>query len=140
MAGLYAVNMSTAVLSVRLPEELKRRLDDLGNRTGRPATFYVRQAVESYIDDLEYAYALKAEAEAVRRGEIKTRRLDEIEVELRILCHHDRMRRMRVEILDRLLDHVSTCDDVGRQEQQKLPWERQIKGVLDKVCREQQHG
>jgi len=78
MAGLYAVNMSTAVLSVRLPEELKRRLDDLGNRTGRPATFYVRQAVESYIDDLEYAYALKAEAEAVRRGEIKTRRLDEI--------------------------------------------------------------
>ena len=55
MAGLYAVNMSTAVLSVRLPEELKRRLDDL-----------------------EYAYALKAEAEAVRRGEIKTRRLDEI--------------------------------------------------------------
>ena len=78
MAGSYAVNMSTAVLSVRLPEELKRRLDDLGSRTGRPATFYVRQAVESSIDDLEYAYALRAEAEAVRRGEIKTRRLDEI--------------------------------------------------------------
>lgn len=66
------------LLSVRLPEELKRRLDDPGSRTGRPATFYVRQAVESSIDDLEYAYALKADAEAVRRGEIKTRRLDEI--------------------------------------------------------------
>lgn len=66
------------VLSVRLPEELKRRLDDLGSRTGRPATFYVREAVESSIDDLEYAYALKADAETVRRGEIKTRRLDEI--------------------------------------------------------------
>ncbi len=78
MAGTYAVNMSTAVLSVRLPEDLKRRLDDLGSQTGRSATFYVREAVESYIDDLEYAYALKAEAEAVRRGEIKTRRLDEI--------------------------------------------------------------
>ena len=49
-----------------------------GGRTGRPATFYVREAIESYIDDLEYAYALRAEAEAVRRGEIKTRRLDEI--------------------------------------------------------------
>jgi len=82
MAGLYAVNMSTAVLSVRLPEELKRRLDDLGSRTGRPATFYVREAIESYIDDLEYAYALRAEAEAVRRGEIKTRRLDEIAASL----------------------------------------------------------
>lgn len=66
------------LLSVRLPDDLKRRLDDPGSRTGRPATFYVRQAVESSIDDLEYAYALKADAEAVRRGEIKTRRLDEI--------------------------------------------------------------
>ena len=53
-----------------------------GGRTGRPATFYVREAIESYIDDLEYAYALRAEAEAVRRGEIKTRRLDEIAVSL----------------------------------------------------------
>ena len=39
-------------------------------------------SVESYIDELEYAYALKAEAESVRRGEIKTRRLDEIVAEL----------------------------------------------------------
>ena len=53
-----------------------------GGRTGRPATFRVREAIESYIDDLEYAYALRAEAEAVRRGEIKTRRLDEIATSL----------------------------------------------------------
>ena len=53
-----------------------------GGRTGRPATFRVREAIESYIDDLEYAYALRAEAEAVRRGEIKTRRLDEIAASL----------------------------------------------------------
>ena len=53
-----------------------------GGRTGRPTTFRVREAVESYIDDLEYAYALRAEAEAVRRGEIKTRRLDEIAASL----------------------------------------------------------
>ena len=78
----YAVNISTTVLSVRLPDDLKRRLDELGSRTGRPATFYVREAIESYIDDLEYAYALRAEAEAVRRGEIKTRRLDEIAASL----------------------------------------------------------
>ncbi|WP_315216547.1 peptidylprolyl isomerase [Actinomyces dentalis] len=53
-----------------------------GGRTGRPTTFRVREAIESYIDDLEYAYALRAEAEAVRRGEIKTRRLDEIAASL----------------------------------------------------------
>lgn len=61
-----------------------------GSRTGRPATFYVREAIGSCTreaigscaDDLEYAYALRAEAEAVRRGEIKTRRLDEIAASL----------------------------------------------------------
>ena len=49
-----------------------------GSRTGRPATFRVREAIGSCADDLEDAYALRAEAEAGRRGEIKTRRLDEI--------------------------------------------------------------
>lgn len=53
-----------------------------GSRTGRPATFHVREAIGSCADDLEYAYALRAEAEAVRRGEIKTRRLDEIAASL----------------------------------------------------------
>lgn len=65
-----------------MPDDLKRRLDELGNRTGRPATFYVREAIESYIDELEYAYTLRAEAEAARRGEIKTRRLDEVAASL----------------------------------------------------------
>ena len=53
-----------------------------GSRTGRPATFRVREAIGSCADDLEYAYAPRAEAEAVRRGEIKTRRLDEIAASL----------------------------------------------------------
>jgi len=68
--------MSTTVLSVRLPDDLKRRLDELGSRTGRPTTFYVREAIESYIDDLEYAYALRAEAEAVRRAHAGLRTVD----------------------------------------------------------------
>ncbi len=34
------------------------------------------------VNDLEYAYALRAEAEAARRGEIKTRRLDEVAASL----------------------------------------------------------
>ena len=61
-----------------------------GSRTGRPATFRVREvigsctreAIGSCADDLEYAYVLRAEAEAVRHGEIKTRRLDEIAASL----------------------------------------------------------
>lgn len=53
-----------------------------GGRTGRPTTFCVREAIGSCADDPEYAYALRTEAEAVRRGGIKTRRLDEIAASL----------------------------------------------------------
>ena len=74
--------MSTGVLSVRLPEELKARLDALAKSTGRPAAFYVREAVAEHLDEIEYAYALRAEAEAVRRGELPTRSLDGVAREL----------------------------------------------------------
>lgn len=74
--------MSTDVLSIRLPEELKARLDALAAATGRPAAFYVREAVAEHLSALEYAYALRAEAEAVRRGELATNPLDELALEL----------------------------------------------------------
>lgn len=76
------VNMSTGVLSVRLPGELKARLDALSASTGRPAAFYVREAVAEHLDELEYAYTLRAEVEANRRGEIPTRSLADVSAEL----------------------------------------------------------
>lgn len=76
------VNMSTGVLSVRLPDDIKTRLDALAASTGRPAAFYVREAVAEHLAELEYAYTLKAEAEAARRGEIPTYSLDEVAREL----------------------------------------------------------
>ncbi|MGL5811560.1 MAG: type II toxin-antitoxin system RelB family antitoxin [Nocardioides sp.] len=74
--------MSTAVLSVRLPDDIKTRLDALAASTGRPAAFYVREAVAEHLAQLEYAYTLRTEAEAIRRGEIRTRPLDEVAMEL----------------------------------------------------------
>lgn len=74
--------MSTGVLSVRLPDDIKARLDALAASTGRPAAFYVREAVAEHLADIEYAYTLRSEAEAIRRGEIRTRPLDEITAEL----------------------------------------------------------
>lgn len=76
------VYMSTGVLSVRLPEELKERLDTLAASTGRSAAYYVREAVTQHLADLEYAYALRAEAEAARRGELPVRSLDDVAREL----------------------------------------------------------
>ena len=44
------------MLAIRLPEELERRLADLAKKTGRTKTFYARQAIAEYIEDLEDYY------------------------------------------------------------------------------------
>lgn len=76
------VYMSTGVLSVRLPADIKARLDALAASTGRPAAFYVREAVAEHLGELEYAYTLRAEAEAARRGDLPTTSLDDLAAEL----------------------------------------------------------
>jgi len=43
-------------ISVRLTPEDERRLDELARRTGRPKTFYVREAIHEHLDDLEERY------------------------------------------------------------------------------------
>ena len=42
--------------AIRLPDETYSRLQSLAARTGRTATFYIRQAVEAHIQDLEDLY------------------------------------------------------------------------------------
>ena len=44
------------MLAVRLPEELEARLESLAGKTGRPKSYYVREALTAYIDDLEDHY------------------------------------------------------------------------------------
>ena len=43
-------------LSVRLTAEEEARLEALAARTGRSKTFYVRQAIEAHLDELEERY------------------------------------------------------------------------------------
>lgn len=74
--------MSTNVVSVRLPADVKARLDALSRTTGRPAAFYVREALADHLDELEYAYNLRSEVEAIRRGKTPTRSLTEVSAEL----------------------------------------------------------
>jgi RHH-type rel operon transcriptional repressor/antitoxin RelB len=64
--------MSTSVVSVRLDSEIKSRLDALSALTGRSAAYYVREALTEHLDELEYVYQLRQEAEAIRKGEIPT--------------------------------------------------------------------
>lgn len=42
--------------SIRLPEDLEARLERLAARTGRTKSFYIKQAIEEHIADLEDFY------------------------------------------------------------------------------------
>lgn len=73
--------MSESVISLRVNAKQKERLDALASRTGRTGAFYLRKALDSYLDELEFVYALEAEAEAARCGELDTISLQELEDE-----------------------------------------------------------
>lgn len=44
------------MLALRLPPELEKRLTDLAARTGRTKSYYARQALIEYIEDMEDLY------------------------------------------------------------------------------------
>ena len=44
------------MLAVRLDKDVEKRLERLASRTGRTKTFYVREAIETHLDDLEDFY------------------------------------------------------------------------------------
>lgn len=69
-------------IAVRIPDELYQRLQILAEQTGRTATFYVREAVIEYLDDLEDIYLAENILEKIRRGEDRTYSLEEVEREL----------------------------------------------------------
>lgn len=44
------------MLAIRLSPDVEKRLDELSKKTGRTKTYYVREAIIEYIDDLEDYY------------------------------------------------------------------------------------
>ena len=44
------------MLSLRLPEEIENRLMHLAEKTGRTKTFYAKEAIVKYLDEMEDAY------------------------------------------------------------------------------------
>lgn len=51
------------MLAIRLPKEIEDRLEALARRTGRTKTYYARQAILEYLDDLEDYYLAVARLE-----------------------------------------------------------------------------
>ena len=44
------------MLAVRIPEEMDSRLEKLAALTGRPKSFYVREALHAHLDEIEDTY------------------------------------------------------------------------------------
>ncbi|MCB9480930.1 MAG: TraY domain-containing protein [Desulfobacteraceae bacterium] len=44
------------MLAIKLPEEIEKRLSILAKRTGRTETFYAKEAILKYMEDLEDTY------------------------------------------------------------------------------------
>ncbi len=70
------------MLAIRLPADIEARLDELAKRTGRSKTFYARQAILEYLDDLEDLFLAEQRWLSLQRGETRTLSLDEVEREL----------------------------------------------------------
>lgn len=77
-----ASDVMTRQTAIRLPDETYERLQALAARTGRTATFYIRQAIEEHLDDLEDIYLAERALERLERGETTTRPLKEVMAEL----------------------------------------------------------
>lgn len=64
------------MLAIRLPESLEKRINQLAKKTGRTKSFYVREALQDSIDDLEDRYLALSRLEKPSR---KRWSLDDLE-------------------------------------------------------------
>jgi RHH-type transcriptional regulator, rel operon repressor / antitoxin RelB len=71
-----------ASVSLRLPEEVAERLQRLSDRTGRSKTFYMVEAIEEHLADLEDVYLAEQRLIDIRAGRSKTYALEEVERDL----------------------------------------------------------
>lgn len=66
------------MLTLRLPKELEDRLDRLAKETGRTKTFYIKQAIEDRIEEIEDIYLSEKVLENLRAGKEKVYSIDEV--------------------------------------------------------------
>jgi RHH-type rel operon transcriptional repressor/antitoxin RelB len=74
--AIHVLQPGGTMLAIRLPAEIERRLEELAKKTGRTKSYYVRQAILEYLEDLEDFYL--AEERLRTFGEAKVIPLEEI--------------------------------------------------------------
>ena len=67
------------MLAIRLPKDIELRLDNLAKATGRTKTFYAREAILAYMEDMEDLYLADKSMRALKSGKVKAIPLDQVE-------------------------------------------------------------
>jgi RHH-type transcriptional regulator, rel operon repressor / antitoxin RelB len=68
----------SVVLAIRLPKEIEDRLNALAKATGRSKSFYAREAILEYLDDLEDIYLAEKRFEDIGAGRTQTVLLQDV--------------------------------------------------------------
>ena len=70
--------------SLRLPDELGERLNILARETGRSKTFYILEAIQKHLDDLEDTYLAEKRISDIRAGRSKVLSSQDVEAMLSV--------------------------------------------------------
>ncbi len=66
------------MLAIRLPAEVGSRLEALARASGRTKTFYGREAILEYLDDLEDYYLAEQRLADIRAGKTQTVPIEDV--------------------------------------------------------------
>ncbi len=64
------------MLSVRINDEMQSKLDNLANATKRPKSFFVKEALENYLDDMVDYYEVQSRVQDKNRNLISIEELE----------------------------------------------------------------
>ena len=67
-----------SAVSIRLPDDVSTRLQDLAQRTGRSKTFYMVEAIREHLDDLEDVYLAEQRLIDLRAGKTQAVPMEEV--------------------------------------------------------------
>ena len=73
------------MLAIRLTDEIEARLDNLAKVTGRTKTFYAREAIVEYLDDMEDLYLSEKRYADIQARRAKTYTLSEVKARLDVV-------------------------------------------------------
>lgn len=71
-------------MTIRLSQELDERLNNLTKQTGRSKSYYLVEALESYLENMEDLLISNAVLERIKTGKERTYSLDEVYNEIKL--------------------------------------------------------